>query len=334
VKSLPVLGDSHARSVTYVRVSLTDRCNYRCVYCMPEAGVDLLPKPDILSYEELERVVTILAAMGVRRVRLTGGEPTIRKDFLTCVERLARVSGIAEVVLTTNGHLLEGLAQPLVRAGLAGLNVSIDTLDAAKFEQLTRRGDLDRVLRGIDAAVAAGLSVKLNIVALGGVNDDETVALCRYAWRRDVVPRFIEHMPMSDGALYSPRRLFTAAQIRASIEAEVGPLEPDSVVPQMQDRGPARYWRTATGDRVGIISAMSENFCSTCNRVRLTATGELHTCLAYDDAENLRVLVRGGASDEDIATRIRAAVSGKRKGHEFQTSGCGGPRKHMVSIGG
>lgn len=331
---LPVLSDAHARHVTYVRVSLTDRCNYRCVYCMPEEGVDLLPKPDILSYEELERVVTVLAGLGVRRVRLTGGEPTVRKDFLSCVERLTRVAGIEQVVLTTNGHLLDKLAEPLVRAGLAGLNVSLDTLDAERFKALTRRGDLDRVLHGIDAALAVGLPVKLNVVALGGVNDHETVALCEYSWARGIVPRFIEHMPMSDGALYSPRRLFTAAEIRARIEAELGPLEADSSVGGGHLYGPARYWRTRDGNKVGIISAMSENFCSTCNRVRLTATGELHTCLAYDDAENLRVLVRGGASDDEIAARIRAAVSGKRKGHEFQTSGCGGPRKHMVSIGG
>jgi GTP 3',8-cyclase len=331
---LPVLSDNFSRAVTYLRVSLTDRCNYRCVYCMPEEGVDLVPKPDILTYEELERVVRVLAGLGVRRVRLTGGEPTVRKDFLLCVERLAAIPGIEQVVITTNGHLLETLAAPLKAAGLAGLNVSVDTLDAERFRQITRRGDLDRVLRGIDAAIAQGLPVKLNVVALAGFNDDEIGALCDYAWERGTVPRFIEHMPMSDGALYNPERLLTAAEIRTLVEAHAGALAPDDPPGIARLSGPARYWRTDAGHKVGIISAMSENFCSTCNRVRLTASGELHTCLAYDDATNLRALVRAGAADEEIAAAVRDAVGGKREGHNFQTSGCGGPRKHMVSIGG
>ncbi len=331
---LPVLGDAFGRQVTYLRISLTDRCNYRCVYCMPEEGVDLLPKPDLLSYEELERVVRVLAGLGVRRVRLTGGEPTVRKDVVLCVERLARVPGIDQVVMTTNGHLLETLAAPLARAGLAGLNVSLDTLSAERFRALTRRGDLGKVLAGIDAARAVGLPIKLNVVALAGVDDDEVGALCDYAWQRGMVPRFIEHMPMSDGALYSPSRLLTAAQIRDLVEAHSGALVSDEPPGPARTSGPARYWRTGAGTKVGIISAMSENFCSTCNRVRLTAAGELHTCLAYDDATNLRALVRGGQSDDEIGDAIRAAVGIKRKGHDFQQTGCGGPRKHMVSIGG
>ena len=331
---LPVLSDPFARHVTYLRVSLTDRCNYRCVYCMPEEGVELAPKSNVLTYEELERVVTVMAGLGVRRVRLTGGEPTVRKDVAVCVARLAQIPGIDEVVMTTNGHLLDTLAEPLARAGLAGLNVSVDTLDAAKFHELTRRGDLERVLRGIDAAQAAGVPIKLNIVAIAGVNEDEVAALCDYSWARGIVPRFIEHMPMSDGALYQPSRLLTAAQIRALVEAHSGHLVPDQPPGVAHLAGPARYWRTPAGHKVGIISAMSENFCSTCNRVRLTASGDLHTCLAYDDATNLRDIVRSGADDHEIAEAVRAAVSGKRRGHDFQTTGCGGPRKHMVSIGG
>src|SRR5262245_12733168 len=285
---------------------------------MPEEGVELLPKPHLLTYEELERVVTLLAQNGVRRVRLTGGEPTIRKDLVVCVERLARIPGIDQVVMTTNGHLLEGLAAPLAAAGLAGLNVSLDTLSAERFRALTRRGDLAKVFAGIDAALAAGLPIKLNVVALAGVNDDEVGALCDYAWARDMVPRFIEHMPMSDGALYSPSRLLTAANIRDLVTAHSGPIVPDEPPGPAALVGPSRYWRTATGHKVGIISAMSENFCSTCNRVRLTAAGELHTCLAHDDATNLRDLVRRGVTDDDVAAAVQAAVGAKREGHGFQ----------------
>jgi len=336
IRALPVLADPFARKVTYLRVSLTDRCNYRCTYCMPEEGVDLLPKVDILTFEELERVVRVFAGLGVRRVRLTGGEPTVRKDVIACVERLARVPGIAEVVMTTNGHRLAELAEPLLRSGLAGLNVSLDTLDADRFRAITRRGDLARVVAGIEAARALGLPVKLNVVALKGFNDAEVGALCDWSWARGATPRFIEHMPMSDGILYVPGALLCAAEIRALVEDHVGAalVADEPVAGPSGVTGPARYWRVPGRGRVGIISAMSENFCSTCNRVRLTAVGELHTCLAHDDATNLRALLRAGADDAEIEAAVRAAVGDKRQGHEFTRSGCGGPRKHMVSIGG
>lgn len=331
---LPVLSDAFAREVTYLRVSLTDRCNYRCTYCMPEDGVELLPKHDVLSFEQLERVVRVFAGLGVRRVRLTGGEPTVRKDVVACVERLAAIPDL-QVVMTTNGHRLAELAAPLRKAGLAGLNVSLDSLDRERFHRITRRGDLDRVLEGIAAARAAGLPLKTNIVALKGFNDDEVVALCSHAWGLGAVPRFIEHMPMSEGTLYMPGAVLTAAEIRASVQAAFGALEP--VTAEGTAVGPSRYWRTPHGERVGIISAISENFCSTCNRVRLTATGELHTCLAYDNATNLRALLRAGAADAEIAGAIRTALGEKRQGHDFGLEGkpgCGAPRKHMVSIGG
>jgi GTP 3',8-cyclase len=334
VNHLPVLADAFARKVTYLRVSLTDRCNYRCTYCMPEEGVELLPKADVLSFEELERVVRVFVDLGVRRVRLTGGEPTVRKDLVTCVERLAAIPDL-EVVMTTNGHALAELAAPLERAGLSGLNVSLDSLVPSRFRHITRRGDLARVLAGIEAARAVGLPLKTNIVALRGFNDDEVAALCAHAWGLGAVPRFIEHMPMSDGTLYVPGAVLTAAEIRATVEAAFGALDP--VAPPGASNGPARYWRTPAGERVGIISAISENFCATCNRVRLSAVGELHTCLAYDDATNLRTPLRDGAADEVIAGLIRGALGEKRKGHDFGLDGkpgCGAPRKHRVSIGG
>jgi GTP 3',8-cyclase len=331
-KTLPVLSDGHSRRISYVRVSLTDRCNYRCTYCMPEEGVNLLPREDILSFEELERLARVFSGLGVRRLRLTGGEPTVRKDVVTVVERLARVPGIERVVMTTNGHRLAELASGLAQAGLSGINVSVDTLDAERFRAVTRRGDLPRVLAGIEAIRAAGVPVKLNVVALKGWNDTEVGALCAWSWERGIVPRFIEWMPMSGGELYAPGSLLEAAEIRALVERQAGELFPDA--PTEADAGPARYWRTAAGHRVGIISAMSESFCDTCNRVRLSATGQLHTCLAYDDATDLRTLLRGGVPDEAITAAIRDAAAGKRSGHTFSRNGCGAPRKHMVSIGG
>ncbi len=334
---LPViapLADPQSRKVSYLRVSLTDRCNYRCTYCMPCEGLELLPRADILSFEEIARIVRVFSGLGVRRVRLTGGEPTIRQRVTEVVAMLAAIDGIDSVVMTTNGHRLRELAASLAGAGLSEVNISIDTLDAAKFAEITRRGDLDRVIAGIDAAIDSGLEVKLNIVALKGFNDTEVADLCEFAWARGAVPRFIEHMPMSDGLLYAPGRELSAAAIRATVEKHLGPLEPQS--DGEAHRGPSRYW-TVGGDesrRLGIISAMTEHFCDTCNRVRLTAVGELHSCLAYDDAVSLREVVRSGGTDDELLQRIRDAVAGKREGHELHTSGGGAPSKHMISIGG
>ena len=332
-RSLPVLSDRFARRIEYLRVSLTDRCNYRCTYCMPEEGVELVPRADVLTFEELERLMRVFARLGVRRVRLTGGEPTVRKGVVDIVSRLARVPGIEELAMTTNGHLLTDLAVPLRAAGLGELNVSIDTLDRDRFRALTRRGDLDRVVAGIDAALAAGLEVKLNAVALRGVNEEELADLCRFGWERGATPRFIEHMPMSGGEVYVPARHLGAAEIRHRIGQALGaPVAPDPD-DAARPRGPARYFAVA-GRRFGIISAMSEHFCATCNRVRLTATGDLHACLAFDDAVGLRDPLRAGASDEDLAAAIQSAADGKREGHQFQLGGGGAPRKHMVAIGG
>jgi cyclic pyranopterin phosphate synthase len=339
MRSLPVLGsapleDRFSRRVTYLRVSLTDRCNYRCTYCMPEHGVELRPREDVLSFEEIERLVGVFATLGVRRVRLTGGEPTVRKGVEDLVARLTRVPGIDQVVMTTNGHRLAELAVPLAQAGLAQLNVSVDSLDAERFHAITRRGDLARVLAGIEAARAAGIgSIKLNVVALRGFNDDELGAICVHAWERGLTPRFIEWMPMSSGELYAPGQLLPAAEIRARVEAHVGePLVPDAA-PGATNVGPSRYWRTSRGV-LGIISAMSEHFCDTCNRVRLSAVGELHTCLAHDDAVDLRTILRSGGVDREVERAIRMSLGVKRAGHEFTRAGGGGPRKSMVSIGG
>ena len=232
--------------------------------------------------------------------------------------------------MTTNGHLLAELAAPLRAAGLVAVNVSVDTLDAARFREVTGRGELARVLAGIDAAVAAGLRVKTNAVALRGVNDDELVALCEDAWARGAVPRFIEHMPMSDGALFEPARGISAAVIRRTVEAALGPLVPAGPA---RDGGPARYWVLARDPRreLGIISAMTEHFCDDCNRLRLTATGELHACLGHDDAVSLRDVLRAGGAESELVRAIGGAVAGKRAGHEFDRAA---PATHMIGIGG
>jgi len=329
--------DNFSRRIRYLRVSVTDRCNYRCSYCMPEAlgeQVGFESREAVLSFEELERLISAFSRLGVRKIRLTGGEPTVRKGIVELAGRIARLPGIEQVVMTSNGHLLGELAAPLAAAGVSAINISIDTLDAAKFRALTGRGDLARVLAGLDAAVAAGMRVKTNAVALRGVNDGELVALCEHAWTRGAVPRFIEHMPMSDGALYAVESELPAAEIRRALEAALGPLIA-SDGGAARDPGPARYWRVAaTGRELGIISAMTEHFCDDCNRLRLTATGALHACLGHDDAISLRDVIRGGGSDDDVVRAIAASVTGKRAGHVFERSGAGAPRKHMIGIGG
>ncbi|MBA3391041.1 MAG: GTP 3',8-cyclase MoaA [Deltaproteobacteria bacterium] len=331
------LVDAFARRIRYLRVSVTDRCNYRCTYCMPEDLGDRLvfeQRSAVLSFEEITRLVGVFAKLGVRKLRLTGGEPTVRKGIVDLVRQVAQVPGIEQVVMTSNGHLLGELAAPLAAAGISTINISVDTLDPAKFSGLTGRGDLARVLAGIDAALAAGIRVKLNAVALHGVNDGELVALCEYAWARGAIPRFIEHMPMSGGQLYAPTSELNAAQIRRRIEAEIGPLVASAGTGR--DAGPARYWQVASDPRreVGIISAMTEHFCDDCNRLRLTATGALHACLGHDDAISLRDILRRGGTDDDLVGAIAAAVTGKRAGHTFERTGAGAPQKHMIGIGG
>ncbi len=335
------LVDRFARRISYLRLSLTDRCNYRCVYCMPE-DVTFRPRAELLTFEEIIRLLTVFARLGVRRVRLTGGEPTVRNGVVELVARISAVPGIDEVVMTSNGHLFGELAAPLAAAGLRAVNVSIDTVDPDRFRRLTGRGELARVVAGIDAAIAAGLEVKLNAVALTDQGDDaraidrEITSLCAFAWARGSVVRFIEHMPMSSGQLFAEARELTAARIRGAVSAAFGALEPATGAAGALPRGPARYWRLADDPRreVGIISAMTEHFCDDCNRLRLTASGELHACLGHDDAVSLRDVVRAGGDDDAIEEAIATSVGGKRAGHDFLRSGAGGPTKHMVSIGG
>lgn len=330
------LVDPQARRVRYLRVSLTDRCNYRCTYCMPSEGVDRVPRADLLTLEEVAAVVRAFAAWGVERVRLTGGEPTVRRGLVELVAALSAVP--VEVALTTNGARLAEFAAPLRAAGLASLTVSVDSLDPARFAAITRRGDLADVLAGLDAAAAAGFgAIKLNTVAIRGFNDDELARIALWAWGRGLVPRFIEVMPMAGGRLYVPGELMPAAEIRERVAAATGSaLMPDDGA-GVRGLGPATYWRVATGPhagrRLGLIAPMTENFCATCNRLRLSATGSLHNCLARDDAGDLRSVLRSGDPGA-LAARVRAILGHKQRGHEFTLDGHGGPTKAMISIGG
>jgi len=305
----------------------------------------MVKRERLLSFEEITFLVKVMAGMGVRRVRLTGGEPTLRKGLVELVAAIRAIEGIEEIAMTSNAHLLPTMAGALADAGLNSVNVSLDTLEAGPFAQLTRRGDVARVIRGIDAALASGLRVSTNAVALMGVNDKEVVQLCEFAWDRGILPRFIEHMPMSGGDTYDANSQLSAAQIRDSIRAHYD--QELVAVGGDKGRGPARYWTVGetareggVGERrFGIISAMSEHFCSTCNRLRLSAIGQLHTCLAHDDALDLKSILRAGSTGqlvtkEVVQEAIRGALSLKKEGHEFDTSGTGGPSKHMISIGG
>ncbi len=334
------LTDAQGRRIDYLRVSVTDRCNYRCTYCMPEDGVVHTDRADVLSFEEVTALVAVFASLGVRRLRITGGEPTVRKDLVTLVAMLAALTGIEDVALSTNGHRLHELAGALHSAGVSRLNVSLDSLVASKFAQITRRGDLAVVLAGLQTAAAAGFrSIKLNAVAVKGFNDDEVPELCAYAWAHGFVPRFIEQMPMADGVLFVPGQLMTAHEIRQRLlqaypNAELLPDDGGDA----RGAGPARYWRLVDGTlgpvrRVGLITPITEHFCDTCNRVRLSSSGALHTCLAHDGVVDLReALHRGGSTL--VRESILAAVASKRPSHLFQIGGQGGPNKSMVQIGG
>lgn len=339
-QALRPLVDRQRRHVEYLRLSVTDRCNLRCTYCIPEGGVQHLERADVLSFEETVALVRSFAQLGVRRLRLTGGEPTLRRELPALVSMLRAIEGIEDLALSTNGLRLVELAAPLRAAGVDRLNISVDSLQPDRFARITRGGDLGRVLTGIEAARAVGFrAIKLNAVAVRGFNDDELAAICGYAWERGLIPRFIEQMPMADGALFVPGTFLGAAGIRAIITASIpgARLVAEHADGPASGAGPARYWRLETegaaARRFGIISPLTEHFCDTCNRVRLSASGALHTCLGHDDATDLRAVLHAGG-DAAVIDAIRAAVGAKRDGHQFGLLGIGGPRKTMVQIGG
>jgi cyclic pyranopterin phosphate synthase len=307
--------DPFGRHISYLRVSVTDRCDFRCVYCMPE-HMTFLPKADLLTLEEMERLCGVFIAKGVERIRLSGGEPLVRRNVMSLVEKLgARIGagGLKELTLTTNGTQLTRFAHDLAAAGVKRVNVSLDTRDPEKFRAITRWGELSKVLRGIDAAREAGLMVKINMVALRDVNQDEIPSMMEWAHGLGLDLTLIETMPMGeiDGdrvAQYIPLSL-----VRGDLERHYTLREDD-----YRTGGPARYVRVAeTGGRLGFITPMTHNFCESCNRVRLTCTGTLFMCLGQDDAADLRAVLRSSSDDAIVGKAIDHAVGRKPKGHDF-----------------
>lgn len=325
------LTDRLGRVHTYLRVSVTDRCNYRCVYCMPPEGLTWHPRADLLTYEEIGRLVSVFSEMGVRKVRITGGEPTVRADIEALIGRIAACPGIDDLAMTTNAHTLARLAPRLANAGLKRVNVSLDTLDPERFAALTRGGSLPRVLAGIDAARAAGIApVKINVVLMRGENDDELFSLVDYfaQWADDTELRFIEYMPFGTRRHQS----VPSSELRQRLATRF------TVTPmgaRTESEGPARRWKLhENGLTVGFISPLSEHFCATCNRLRLMCDGHLRTCLAHDDTPSLRDLLRAGASDSDLEQAIRKMVYAKPDGHEAELSGGTNFEGVMTRIGG
>lgn len=333
--SQPALVDPFGRAVTYVRVSVTDRCDFRCVYCMSEE-MKFLPRRDLLSLEELDRLCSAFVARGTRKLRITGGEPLVRRDIMTLFRRLSRHldSGeLKELTLTTNGSLLSRYAGELADCGVKRINVSIDTLDAAKFREITRRGDLSVVLAGLDAAQKAGLAVKINAVALKGVNEREVFDLVKFAHGRGMDMTFIEVMPLGDVEGERFDQYWPLSEVRAKL-SEQFTLE----ATDYSTGGPARYYRAAeTGGRIGFITPLTHNFCESCNRVRVTCTGTLYMCLGQEDAADLRGPLRASSTDELLHEAIEAAIRRKPKGHDFiidRTTRQPALARHMSVTGG
>ena len=330
-----MLQDQHNRVISYLRVSVTERCNFRCVYCMPAEGVTLSPKDHVLTFEEIARVARVGATLGLTKIRLTGGEPTVRADLPTLVRMLAATPGVGEISMTTNAARLGELAGPLREAGLHRVNVSLDTLRPDRARDIARRDVLADVLRGIDAAVDAGFGrLKLNAVVMRGVNDDELCDLVEFAHARGAQMRFIEYMPMGDARLDPHNRTVTAVEMLDRLRPRFD-LVREEPGEGSDPHDPARGWACRrTGARVGFITSISEHFCDACNRMRLTAEGGLRPCLHQDAEVDVRSVLRGGGSDEDVADAFRRAAALKWAGHRMTQLVPLFSRKEMVAIGG
>jgi GTP 3',8-cyclase len=307
--------DPFGRSVTYLRVSVTDRCDFRCVYCMAE-DMTFLPKAELLSLEELDRLCTAFVERGVRKLRITGGEPLVRRNVMSLLQALSRhleSGALDELTLTTNGSQLPRFARDLRTLGMRRVNISIDTLDRDKFRAITRWGDLDKVLKGVDAAQEAGLQVKINAVALKGVNEEEFESMIQWAHGRDVDLTLIETMPLGEVGTDRVDQFLPLSEVRARLERKW-------TLTDLPERtgGPARYVRIEeTGGKLGFITPLTHNFCEGCNRVRLTCTGRLYMCLGQEDQADLRTPLRASDSDSLLHAAIDEAIGRKPKGHDF-----------------
>ena len=325
--------DPFGREISYLRVSVTDRCDFRCVYCMSE-HMDFLPRAELLTLEELERLCAAFIRKGVTRLRITGGEPLVRRNVMWLFERLgARIgNALDELTLTTNGSQLARFAEPLYAAGVRRVNVSLDTLDARKFRAITRRGDLSKVLAGIEAAQASGLSIKINTVALRGINEDEIQQMLEWAHGRGMDLTLIETMPMGE-VEHRVEQYLPLSLVRTRL-AQRYALEESS----HRTGGPARYFRVAeTGGRLGFITPLTHNFCESCNRVRVTCTGMLYMCLGQNDSADLRNVLRASQSDAVLDAAIDEAIARKPKGHDFiidRRQRAPAVQRHMSLTGG
>lgn len=337
MSDLPNLIDPFQRAVTYLRVSVTDRCDFRCVYCMSE-NMTFLPKKELLSLEELDRLSTRFIELGVRKLRITGGEPLVRKGIMNYFDAMSRhlASGqLDELTLTSNGSQLRRFAQPLADAGVKRINISLDTLNEQKFKLITRWGRFAQVMDGIDAAVQAGLKIKINAVALKGTNDDEAHKMVEWCGAQGFDLTFIEVMPMGEDMDDGMRldQYWSLKDVRSHLE-EAYTLNDIS----LDTGGPARYVRVEeTGGRVGFITPMTHNFCENCNRVRLTCTGQLFMCLGNEDESDLRAVLRASEGNADLDKAIHAAIARKPKGHDFDYSRqkvAGQMSRHMSHTGG
>ncbi len=325
------LTDTFGRRHTYLRISLTERCNLRCTYCMPADGVDLLPRHHLLSFEEIIRLSRLFAALGVSKIRLTGGEPLVRKDVSALAAALARLPGIETLAMTTNGLLLDRHLDLLCAAGLRIVNISLDTLRADRFLTITRRSGLEQVIRSVDLALNAGLdAVKMNCVVMRGVNDDELVDFARFAADRDIEIRFIEYMPFGGNGWQNKTFVPYPEMIRVLQEAFPG-MHPTSDDPHAT----AKTWRIPgfTGE-LGFITSMSEHFCGGCNRIRLMADGNLKVCLFGRGEVSLRDAMRDGASDDELTALIDAAINGKKASHAGMEALAIQDNRPMIRIGG
>ncbi len=325
--------DNFGRLHDNLRISVTDRCNIRCFYCMPETGVKFQPHDQILRFEEIERFVRAAVPLGIRKLRITGGEPLVRRDLPVLIRKLTAIDGIQDLGLTTNGVLLGEQAQALYDAGLRRINVHLDTLDRERFKQITRRDDLPKVLDSIEKCRAIGYGpIKINAVAVKNLVEPDIVPLARYGRERDIEIRYIEFMPLDSQNLWDRERVLLADQMIAMLEKEIGALEE---IPDRDPRAPATEYKFADGiGRIGFIASVSRPFCMNCNRIRLTSDGKLRYCLFAIEETDVRAILRKGGSDEEIRAAIRASVRDKWIGHEINSSQFVPPPRPMYSIGG
>jgi cyclic pyranopterin phosphate synthase len=329
----PPLADKFGRLHDSLRISVTDRCNIRCFYCMPEEGVAFVPHREILSFEEIERVARVGAGLGIRKIRITGGEPLVRRDLPVLVSKLAAIEGIDDLALTTNGVLLAQQARALYDAGLRRLNVHLDTLDRERFISITRRDELARVLEGLETARQTGFGpIKINAVAVKGLVEPDIVPLARFGRENGYEIRYIEFMPLDAQGIWDRSRVLLADTIIETLSREIAPLV---AIPDADVRAPATEYAFADGvGCVGFIASVSRPFCLNCNRIRLTSDGKLRYCLFALEETDIKPLLRNGASDDEIAAAIRSNVRAKWLGHEINTSQFVPPPRPMYSIGG